>query len=33
MVWTLREKGFKRARALIGGIEAWIKAGYPVEPK
>jgi rhodanese-related sulfurtransferase len=33
MVWTLRENGFKNAKALLGGFEAWEKAGYPVEPK
>jgi rhodanese-related sulfurtransferase len=33
MAWTLRENGFKKAKALIGGLEAWMKAGYPVEPK
>jgi rhodanese-related sulfurtransferase len=25
--------GFKNVHALYGGFDAWIKAGYPVEPK
>jgi 3-mercaptopyruvate sulfurtransferase SseA len=33
MAWTLSENGFKKVRALIGGFDAWEKAGYPVEPK
>jgi 3-mercaptopyruvate sulfurtransferase SseA len=33
MAWTLREEGFKKAKALLGGFDAWEKAGYPVEPK
>jgi rhodanese-related sulfurtransferase len=33
MAWTLRENGFQKVRPLIGGFDAWEKAGYPVEPK
>ena len=33
MAWTLRENGFNKVKALIGGFDAWEKAGYPVEPK
>ncbi len=29
----LRERGFTEAYALIGGLEAWRLAGFPVEPK
>jgi rhodanese-related sulfurtransferase len=29
----LRENGFRKVKALIGGFDAWEKAGYPVEPK
>jgi glyoxylase-like metal-dependent hydrolase (beta-lactamase superfamily II) len=29
---TLRQMGFTRAVALDGGYDAWIKAGYPIEP-
>jgi len=29
----LRERGFREAYALIGGIEAWQSAGFPVELK
>jgi rhodanese-related sulfurtransferase len=29
----LRERGFRAAYALIGGVEAWRSAGFPVEPK
>jgi membrane protein DedA with SNARE-associated domain/rhodanese-related sulfurtransferase len=28
---TLKAKGFKRVRPLLGGIDAWIEAGYEVE--
>ncbi|HZS08355.1 MAG TPA: rhodanese-like domain-containing protein [Blastocatellia bacterium] len=30
---TLTDNGFRNVRALIGGFEAWQKAGYAVEPK
>lgn len=33
MVWTLKENGFRQAKALTGGFEAWEKARYPVVPK
>jgi rhodanese-related sulfurtransferase len=33
MVWTLQENGFGKSKALLGGFDAWEKAGYPVEPK
>jgi rhodanese-related sulfurtransferase len=26
-------KGYERAYALKGGINEWVAAGYPVEPK
>jgi len=29
----LRDQGFSQAYALIGGFDAWQKAGSPVEPK
>jgi 3-mercaptopyruvate sulfurtransferase SseA len=29
----LRQAGWKKARALAGGWEAWQAAGMPVEPK
>lgn len=29
----LLENGFKSARALLGGFNAWVKAGLPVENK
>jgi hypothetical protein len=29
----LREQGFTEAHALLGGLDAWRSAGYPVEPK
>jgi len=28
----LQAKGFSNVSALEGGLEAWIKAGLPVEP-
>ena len=28
---TLNQNGFKNAAALLGGLDAWKKAGYPVE--
>ncbi len=28
----LQEAGFKKVRCLDGGLEAWVKAGYPTEP-
>jgi rhodanese-related sulfurtransferase len=27
----LRQNGFTRIRPLLGGLEAWIEAGLPVE--
>jgi rhodanese-related sulfurtransferase len=27
----LRRAGFKRIRPLLGGIDAWVKAGHPIE--
>jgi 3-mercaptopyruvate sulfurtransferase SseA len=30
---TLLDAGWPDARALVGGLEAWRKAGYPLEPK
>ncbi|HEY3553929.1 MAG TPA: rhodanese-like domain-containing protein, partial [Casimicrobiaceae bacterium] len=27
----LLQKGYRRVRPLAGGIDAWVKAGYPVE--
>jgi rhodanese-related sulfurtransferase len=29
----LRQNGFRKVKALLGGFDAWEKAGYPVEPK
>ena len=31
MARALIERGFKLVRPLEGGLEAWLKAGYPVE--
>jgi rhodanese-related sulfurtransferase len=28
---TLTTRGFKRVRPLLGGLEAWVAAGYPVD--
>jgi rhodanese-related sulfurtransferase len=28
----LLDSGFKRVRPLLGGLDAWIAAGHPVEP-
>ncbi|MGH7662837.1 MAG: rhodanese-like domain-containing protein [Gemmatimonadaceae bacterium] len=33
MARTLLENGWKDARALQGGFDAWREAGYPTEPK
>jgi rhodanese-related sulfurtransferase len=30
-VLNLKTKGFDNAAALLGGLDAWKKAGYPVE--
>jgi len=30
-VLTLNQKGFTNAAALLGGLNAWTNAGYPVE--
>ncbi|MFY9619632.1 MAG: rhodanese-like domain-containing protein [Pyrinomonadaceae bacterium] len=32
-VLTLNARGFQNAAALLGGIDAWRNAGYPVETK
>ena len=32
MALSLRRQGY-RAYALKGGLDAWIEAGYPTEPK
>jgi len=29
----LRRKGWDKARALIGGLDAWRAAGFPMEAK
>jgi rhodanese-related sulfurtransferase len=29
----LRKRGFAKARPLLGGIEAWRAAGYPLEKR
>ena len=29
---VLLQHGFKRVRPLLGGIDAWIAAGYAIEP-
>jgi rhodanese-related sulfurtransferase len=29
----LKRRGWTRARALVGGFDAWQRAGLPVEPK
>ncbi len=28
----LKQAGFKKIRPLLGGIEAWVQAGHPIEP-
>ncbi len=33
MALELTEQGFKDVHALLGGLDAWIDEGYPVEPK
>ena len=33
MARKLREAGWTKARALVGGWRAWKDAGLPVEPK
>jgi len=30
---TLQQHGWTNVRPLVGGFEAWRKAGYPTEPK
>jgi rhodanese-related sulfurtransferase len=30
---SLKENGFRRIFALRGGFNAWVAAGYPLEPK
>jgi rhodanese-related sulfurtransferase len=29
----LLKQGFKNVHPLYGGYDAWVKAGYPVDPK
>jgi 3-mercaptopyruvate sulfurtransferase SseA len=29
----LLDRGWTDARALLGGLDAWRKAGYPLQPK
>jgi rhodanese-related sulfurtransferase len=29
----LQQNGFRKVKALLGGFDAWEKAGYPLEPK
>jgi len=31
VAFKLRQSGFTRIRPLLGGLEAWIEAGLPVE--
>lgn len=33
MALQLRKAGWSKARALVGGWQAWQDAGLPVEPK
>ena len=33
MARTLRDHGWMNVRPLLGGFEAWRKAGYPTEAK
>ncbi|MBI5048043.1 MAG: rhodanese-like domain-containing protein [Deltaproteobacteria bacterium] len=33
MALILLNKGFKNVKALLGGFDAWVMTGYPVEPK
>ena len=33
MAQYLLDAGWTDARALLGGLDAWRKAGYPLEPK
>ena len=33
MTRELQEKGYRNARALVGGWRAWEAAGRPVEPR
>jgi rhodanese-related sulfurtransferase len=32
-VQIIKEKGYTNAAALVGGYDAWVKAGYPVEKR
>ena len=32
MALLLKRRGIERVRPLAGGFEAWISAGYPIEP-
>jgi rhodanese-related sulfurtransferase len=32
-VQIIRGKGLENAAALLGGYDAWVKAGYPTEKK
>jgi len=29
----LTQAGYKDAKALLGGLDAWVRAGGPMEPK
>ncbi len=33
MAQQLLDYGFKNVHPLYGGFDAWVEAGYPVEPK
>jgi rhodanese-related sulfurtransferase len=32
-VQIIKEKGLGNAAALLGGYDAWVKAGFPIEKK
>jgi rhodanese-related sulfurtransferase len=32
-VQIIKEKGLENAAALLGGYDAWVKAGFPVEKR
>jgi rhodanese-related sulfurtransferase len=32
-VQIIKEKGLENAAAILGGYNAWVNAGYPVEKK
>ena len=33
MAQELTQAGYKDAKALLGGLDAWVRAGGPMEPK